>query len=298
MSKTYLEYVDEKSSKFWEIEINGNEYTVRYGKIGTDGRVSTKTFDSADEAQKQADKAIASKRKKGYTEPAVENPAGELTTVDAMTTAYPELEEFADGLIDMVETATIYRGDVILDQEGLLSLALEQGEEGTLLVIDGNLICTSSQSSWGDREEFSNDVILVTGNVTLNALELDEVGVMIIKGDLSAKYLFVHHGDNGGCLSIEGNLNAEVVISTTYFVLGVDGAVNVTHVISDSTYASDFAQGMRIINTYEDANVFVEALQDDDEIEEYLIYERLVANEPIFVNDGKPRDGAYDKSWS
>ncbi|PID90076.1 MAG: hypothetical protein CSA97_04815, partial [Bacteroidetes bacterium] len=34
---TYLEYRSEKSSKFWEIEVKGTSYTVRYGKIGTLG---------------------------------------------------------------------------------------------------------------------------------------------------------------------------------------------------------------------------------------------------------------------
>lgn len=79
MSKTYLELVDDKSSKFWEIEVNDNTYIVRYGKIGANGRTSSKTFDSADEAQKQANKVIASKRKKGYTEPQT---AGELVALD------------------------------------------------------------------------------------------------------------------------------------------------------------------------------------------------------------------------
>lgn len=64
--KTYLEYRDEKSSKFWEIELNGASHTVRYGKIGTDGRSLTKDFDSPEDAEESAQRLIASKRKKGY----------------------------------------------------------------------------------------------------------------------------------------------------------------------------------------------------------------------------------------
>ena len=31
--KTYLEYKDEKSHKFWEIEVKENTFTVTYGKV-------------------------------------------------------------------------------------------------------------------------------------------------------------------------------------------------------------------------------------------------------------------------
>lgn len=37
-----FEFKDQKSHKFWEIEIEGDAYTVRYGKFGTDGQVQTK----------------------------------------------------------------------------------------------------------------------------------------------------------------------------------------------------------------------------------------------------------------
>jgi predicted DNA-binding WGR domain protein/Flp pilus assembly protein TadD len=66
--KTCLEYKDEKSNKFWEIEVNNNSHTVRYGKIGTDGTSKTKEFDSNEDAMKDAEKLIASKKKKGYVE--------------------------------------------------------------------------------------------------------------------------------------------------------------------------------------------------------------------------------------
>jgi hypothetical protein len=39
-----FEFVDEKSSKFWEIRIDGQNVEVRYGKIGTSGQVQAKEF--------------------------------------------------------------------------------------------------------------------------------------------------------------------------------------------------------------------------------------------------------------
>ncbi|PRQ06179.1 WGR domain-containing protein [Enhygromyxa salina] len=63
-----FEYKDAKSHKFWEIEIEGDAFTVRYGKFGTDGQVQTKTFASSVKAEAEGEKIIKSKTKKGYAE--------------------------------------------------------------------------------------------------------------------------------------------------------------------------------------------------------------------------------------
>ncbi len=64
--KKHLEYTDEKSSKFWNIEVNETSHTVSYGKIGTNGQTKTKAFVSVEAAIKDADKLIKAKLKKGY----------------------------------------------------------------------------------------------------------------------------------------------------------------------------------------------------------------------------------------
>lgn len=63
-----FEYKDEKSSKFWEIRLEDNRFTVRYGKVGTDGQTQAKEFANAATAEKQAQKLIAEKTGKGYRE--------------------------------------------------------------------------------------------------------------------------------------------------------------------------------------------------------------------------------------
>ena len=42
--KTYLEFHDEKSAKFWQIEVQGAKHIVRWGKIGTKGQSKEKEF--------------------------------------------------------------------------------------------------------------------------------------------------------------------------------------------------------------------------------------------------------------
>ena len=60
------EFSEGKSNKFWEIEVSGKSFTTTHGRIGSDGRATTKTFASPAEARGAADKLIAQKTKKGY----------------------------------------------------------------------------------------------------------------------------------------------------------------------------------------------------------------------------------------
>ena len=64
--KTYYEFKDKTSSKFWEITVKGSMVTVRYGKIGTDGQTTVKKLGSPAAAAAHADKVTAEKVKKGY----------------------------------------------------------------------------------------------------------------------------------------------------------------------------------------------------------------------------------------
>ncbi|ATB47243.1 WGR domain-containing protein [Corallococcus macrosporus] len=60
------EFKEGSSSKFWEITLSGNSFTARWGRIGTDGQEKTQTFGSPAEAQKEHDKLVREKEKKGY----------------------------------------------------------------------------------------------------------------------------------------------------------------------------------------------------------------------------------------
>lgn len=64
----HFEFVDDDSSKFWEISQAGTDVTVKFGRIGTAGQTQTKSFGDEAAAQKHAEKLIAEKTKKGYVE--------------------------------------------------------------------------------------------------------------------------------------------------------------------------------------------------------------------------------------
>lgn len=66
--KRRFELTEGTSDKFWEIETNGTEVTVRFGRNGTSGQTNTETFADDATAQKHAEKQIAEKLAKGYAE--------------------------------------------------------------------------------------------------------------------------------------------------------------------------------------------------------------------------------------
>lgn len=56
------------SSKFWEVDVDGQTVTVRFGKIGASGQTTVRELGSPTEAAAHADKLSAEKVKKGYVE--------------------------------------------------------------------------------------------------------------------------------------------------------------------------------------------------------------------------------------
>jgi predicted DNA-binding WGR domain protein len=66
--KRYFVNQEGEANKFWTIEIDGDTYSVFFGKIGTQGRQSSKSLTDAASCEKEAAKLVAEKVKKGYRE--------------------------------------------------------------------------------------------------------------------------------------------------------------------------------------------------------------------------------------
>ncbi len=79
------EFTGDGSSKFWEAGVDGSDVTVRYGRVGAEGRTQVKELDSAEAALRYLAKAIAEKERKGYKEVAAEasEPAGASASAGA-----------------------------------------------------------------------------------------------------------------------------------------------------------------------------------------------------------------------
>ena len=61
-------YQDDKSNKFWTIELIKEKYYTWNGRVGTNGRETCKQFGSEEEARRTFERQISSKLRKGYVE--------------------------------------------------------------------------------------------------------------------------------------------------------------------------------------------------------------------------------------
>jgi len=68
MPRREFNFQEGTSNKFWMIELEGTSFTVRFGRIGTDGQAQVKEFPSEAAASAAHDKLVAEKIKKGYKE--------------------------------------------------------------------------------------------------------------------------------------------------------------------------------------------------------------------------------------
>lgn len=79
-----LSLTEGTSDKFWYIDAEGDQVTVSYGRRGTAGTTKTKTYESAQKALADAEKQVAAKVKKGYSD---EAGAGDAPLTPAAPTA-------------------------------------------------------------------------------------------------------------------------------------------------------------------------------------------------------------------
>jgi predicted DNA-binding WGR domain protein len=63
-----FEFIAGKSSKFWEITVDGSNVLVCFGRIGANGQTSKKTFADGVRAEQHAEKQVLEKVRKGYAE--------------------------------------------------------------------------------------------------------------------------------------------------------------------------------------------------------------------------------------
>ncbi len=210
--KNYFEYQDDKSSKFWEINLDGSSITTSYGKIGTTGQVSEKTFESAEKAEKEYQKLVAEKTKKGYVR--IEKLASENFNdiIYDMENNFKIIDQ--EGSEYMVfEHNCEFSEDIIMDD-----LCALNGVEG--MIFKKNLILNGS--IFQDEIDFGPD-LLVMGNLTVTSINKGGSN-FLVKGDLNAKqtiYGYYNHGK----LTVEGKTKAEVVFAEDHHMI-FKGAVN------------------------------------------------------------------------
>ncbi len=112
------EFIDGPSQKFWEITLEGDDIKRRWGRLGTKGQRSTKTFPGEHHAQRAWKDLISQKRKKGY-ELVTETPELQLGDDDAEESPEPRNAELEEVIFANPEERDGYLvlGDWLLEQE-------------------------------------------------------------------------------------------------------------------------------------------------------------------------------------
>ena len=143
-----FEFVEGGSSKFWEIAREDAAITVRFGKIGSQGQVQQKSFDTATKAEIEHDKLIKEKTKKGYVEVGVE--AVEAKPAEsAVETPAPTIDE-------PPKPKRAKKVDAASDEPGWV----DGGNGYRLALRDGKLVCrnaTGKQLSSVPKEVKASD---------------------------------------------------------------------------------------------------------------------------------------------
>ncbi|HZI15486.1 MAG TPA: WGR domain-containing protein [Myxococcus sp.] len=136
------EFKEGSSSKFWEITLNANSFTTRWGRIGTAGQEKTQTFDNSVDARKEYEKLVREKEKKGYELVGEAGEGGEAEDGDGggELASNPELEAAILSNPDNVDAYLVYgdwlqrqgdpRGELIALQHAAMQAS---GAEATSL---------------------------------------------------------------------------------------------------------------------------------------------------------------------
>ena len=109
-----FECVEDGSAKFWEIEIVGATLRVRFGRLGTEGQTKEKALATPLAAQKEADKQIGEKTKKGYVEVGAAKPPAapkvapaDRADLELAKKSFPDLEESTYGELTFTSEPSI-----------------------------------------------------------------------------------------------------------------------------------------------------------------------------------------------
>lgn len=217
--KRYFEFRDEKSHKFWEVELTGDTFTTRYGKIGTAGQASSKSYDSDDAAAKECEKLVRDKLIKGYKEGNSSEPLFHIISWDDFQSRFPihfdaPFEDFYDN--DDFQEIRLYEademGNVIFEGD----FVIDWNTRNFHAVIDGNLIVNGIVDISNDRD--GDNFCYVRGNLKAKAVIISQTCEVYVAGDMDVDYgILGFEGDDGGSLTCSGKVHTPVVINTDYF---------------------------------------------------------------------------------
>lgn len=152
-----LEFEEGTSSKFWRARVEGKTLYVNYGKIGSAGQTQVKDFGDGAGAQKEYDKLVREKRKKGYVDSGEGGGGGDEDEdeVDEAEDGDEDEEEAPPAKKPAARPAPVPAPAVAAARpSGGLRLVLEAGSRKveTHLYLDGKTVRMDSLESYASPE--------------------------------------------------------------------------------------------------------------------------------------------------
>ena len=148
-------FTDDKSNKFWNIDLSGTGFTVTFGKLGTSGQTQRKDFPDEDKAQKAHDKLVAEKLGKGYVETTKQTPISPLQqALEASLVENPDdmasHMAYADYLMEQGDP----RGEFVQTQLALEDPSRSAAERDPLHKRESELLARHGRTWLGDLGRF------------------------------------------------------------------------------------------------------------------------------------------------
>jgi len=150
-------YSDAKSHKFWNVDVQGTGFAVTYGKIGTAGQSTAKSFATADKCQAEADKLVREKTGKGYVET---TPKASVSDDEAFTKtliARPDDRAAWSAYADYLSERGDPRGEFMAVQLALEDESLPKAERAALKATEATLLKQHDREWLGPLAAFTRE---------------------------------------------------------------------------------------------------------------------------------------------
>ena len=178
---TYLELSEagEGSHKFYEVKVDGVDVTIRYGRIGDQGRIQNTSYDTPEKAQKEAEKKIKSKLKKGY-EPSVMGERKKRPVTRRQTTSTASKSKKAPTLWQFKSGSSAF--GIFIDEEacwvgnqqGNVYKLNHQGEIINQYQLPDGVKCIVADEKWIYAGCDDGNVYDLSGKIPYLAYEIDD----------------------------------------------------------------------------------------------------------------------------
>ena len=164
-------YSDAKSHKFWTIDVQGTGFTVTYGKIGTAGQSTAKSFATAEKCAAEADKLVREKTGKGYVETTPKASVSDDEAFEKTLIAHPEDRAAWSAYADYLSEKGDPRGEFMAVQIALEDESLPKAQRTALKKQETKLLKAHERDWLGPLAAFTLDYVKPEKSYRAGAVE-------------------------------------------------------------------------------------------------------------------------------